>query len=196
VASGYGGPCKPQIQRDTLCNNSTMQLPMTAAYQPSALLACEIADNCDGQGQINFPPPTTLASISANRKARIAGSALDHQQCPPLRITRVRTQGDRKPISPPTASCRRWMALIRPSVAARRVRRRRVRLRQRPSRASVLKLIAMPPKAALTPPDTSSRVATARCPSPRYARSACRRAPRPGSGRGWAGCNCPTRRGR
>ena len=49
---------------------------------------------------------------------------------------------------------------------------------------------------ALTPPDTSSRAATDRCPSPRYARSACRRAPRPGSGRGWAGCNCLTRRGR
>ena len=49
---------------------------------------------------------------------------------------------------------------------------------------------------ALTLPDTSSQAATDRCPSPRYARSACRRAPRPGSGRGWAGCNCPTRRGR
>src|SRR6185369_211970 len=36
----------------------------------------------------------------------------------------------------------------------------------------------------LTPPDTSSRAATDRCPSPRYARSACWRAPRRGFGRG------------
>jgi hypothetical protein len=49
---------------------------------------------------------------------------------------------------------------------------------------------------ALTPPDTNSRAATDRCPSPRYARSACRRAPRRGSGRGWAECNCLSRRGR
>ena len=49
---------------------------------------------------------------------------------------------------------------------------------------------------ALTPPDTSSPAATDRCPSPRCARPACRRARRPGSGRGWAGCNCLIRRGR